>query len=119
MHELAQTPEKMYSGLKDTRKRRRVGGLRGTRIARSAISDNTTGAAMYYDDEPGAVNFIAGLFLGAVVGVTLTLLAAPQSGKRTRKRIVRAVTSARSAAGDRWEDLAHEVQRVGRKRIRL
>jgi gas vesicle protein len=74
---------------------------------------------MYYDDEAGVVNFIAGMLLGAVVGITLTLLAAPQSGKRTRKRLVRAVSTARSAAGDRWEDLADQVQRAGRKRIRL
>lgn len=74
---------------------------------------------MYYDDESGAVNFIAGMLLGTVLGVSLALLGAPQSGKRTRKSLVRAVTSARSAAGDRWEDLADQVQRVGRKRIRL
>lgn len=74
---------------------------------------------MYYEDESGAVNFIAGMFLGAVLGVALTLLGAPQSGRRTRKTLVRAVSSARSAAGDRWEDLADQVQRVGRKRLRL
>lgn len=74
---------------------------------------------MYYEDDSGAVSFIAGMFLGAVLGVTLTLLGAPQSGRRTRKTLVRAVSSARSAAGDRWEDLADQVQRVGRKRIRL
>lgn len=74
---------------------------------------------MYYEDDSGAVSFIAGMFLGAVLGVTLTLLGAPQSGKRTRKTLVRAVSSARSAAGDRWEGLAHQVQRVGRTRIRL
>lgn len=74
---------------------------------------------MYYDDEAGAVNFVAGVILGAVLGVTMTLLAAPQSGKRTRKSLVRAVSTARTAAGDRWEDLADQVQRVGRKRIRL
>jgi gas vesicle protein len=74
---------------------------------------------MYYDDEAGAVNFVAGIILGAVMGVTLTLLAAPQSGKRTRKSLVRAVSTARNAAGDRWEDLTDQVQRVGRKRMRL
>ena len=74
---------------------------------------------MYYDDDSGALNFIAGMVLGTVLGVTLTLLGAPQSGKRTRKNIVRAVSSARTVAGDRWEDLADQVQRVGRKRIRL
>jgi gas vesicle protein len=74
---------------------------------------------MYYDDESGAVNFIAGMFLGAIIGVTLTLLSAPQSGERTRRRIATAVSSARSAAGDRWDDLADQVQRASRKRIRL
>jgi gas vesicle protein len=73
---------------------------------------------MYYDEDSGAINFIAGMFLGAIVGVSLTLLAAPQSGKKTRKRLVRAVSSARTVAGDRWEDLADQVER-GRKRIRL
>lgn len=77
---------------------------------------------MYYDEDSGAIHFIAGMFLGALVGVSLALLAAPQSGKRTRKRLVRAVSTARTAAGDRWEDLADQVQRAqqaGRKRIRL
>lgn len=78
---------------------------------------------MYYDeDDSGAVQFIAGMFLGVVMGVSLALLTAPQSGKRTRKRLARAVTSARTAAGDRWEDLAdqvQQVQRAGRQRIRL
>jgi gas vesicle protein len=73
---------------------------------------------MYDDEDSGAVNFIAGMLLGAVIGVSLALLTAPQSGKRTRKRLVRAVSTARDAAGDRWEDLADQVER-GRKRIRL
>jgi gas vesicle protein len=77
---------------------------------------------MYYDDESGALNFVAGLLLGAVVGASLALLTAPQSGRKTRKRLVRAVSSARADAADRWEDLSDEVQdvvRSGRKRIRL
>jgi gas vesicle protein len=77
---------------------------------------------MYYDDDSGALNFAAGLLLGAVVGASLALLTAPQSGRKTRKRLVRAVSSARENATDRWEDLSDEVQdavRAGRKRIRL
>ena len=74
---------------------------------------------MYYDDDSGAVNFIAGMFLGAIIGVTVALFSAPQSGKRTRRRLVTAVSTARSAAGDRWDDLADQVQRASRKRIRL
>ncbi|MGH7464754.1 MAG: YtxH domain-containing protein, partial [Longimicrobiales bacterium] len=84
----------------------------------SSASTNLAGAAMYYDDDSGAVYFIAGILLGTVMGVSLALLTAPQTGKRTRKRLVRAVSTARDAAGDRWEDLADQVQR-GRQRIRL
>ncbi|HSJ08884.1 MAG TPA: YtxH domain-containing protein [Longimicrobiales bacterium] len=77
---------------------------------------------MYYDEESGAVTFVAGLLLGTVIGASLALLTAPQSGKKTRKRLIRAVSTARDSAGDRWEDLADEVQgavKAGRRRIRL
>jgi len=74
---------------------------------------------MYYDEESGLINFMAGMLLGAVLGASLALLTAPQSGKRTRKRLVRAVSAARTVAGDRWGDLALQVQRTGRKRVRL
>jgi gas vesicle protein len=77
---------------------------------------------MYYDEESGALNFVAGMLLGAVVGASLALLTAPQSGRKTRKRLIRAVSTARDSAGDHWEDLTDEVQgavRAGRKRIRL
>lgn len=77
---------------------------------------------MYYDEESGAVTFVAGLLLGAVVGASLALLTAPQSGRKTRRRLVRAVSTARESAGNRWDSLADEVQdvvRAGRSRIRL
>jgi gas vesicle protein len=77
---------------------------------------------MYYDEESGALNFVAGMLLGAVLGASLALLTAPQSGRKTRKRLIRAVSHARGAAEDHWEDLADEVQgavRAGRKRIRI
>jgi gas vesicle protein len=77
---------------------------------------------MYYDEESGALNFVAGMLLGAVIGASMALLTAPQSGRKTRKRLVRAVSSARENAVDRWDDLSDEVQdavRAGKKRIRL
>jgi gas vesicle protein len=77
---------------------------------------------MYYDEESGAATFIAGVLLGAVLGATVALLTAPQTGRKTRRRLVRAVSSARDVAGERWEDLAGEVQgavKAGRKRVRL
>jgi len=75
---------------------------------------------MYYDDESGAMNFVAGLLLGTVIGASMALLTAPQSGKRTRKRLIRAVSTAREAAGGRWDELAEELGRTrgGRRRER-
>jgi gas vesicle protein len=55
---------------------------------------------MYYEKESGALNFIAGLAIGAILGASVALLTAPQSGKRTRRKIVRV------------------VERKGRKRLR-
>jgi hypothetical protein len=87
-----------------------------------ALHLDEPGAAMYYDEESGALNFVAGLLLGTIVGASLALLTAPQSGRKTRKRLIRAVSTARDTASDQWEDLTDEVQdvvRAGRKRIRL
>lgn len=70
---------------------------------------------MYYDDESGAVPFAAGLLLGAMLGASLAFLTAPQSGRRTRKRLIRAVSGASDAVGDRWEGLASDVERVVRR----
>jgi gas vesicle protein len=57
-----------------------------------------------------------------VIGAGVALLVAPQSGKRTRRQLVKAVNEARSDAGDRFEGIADEVRgavEAGRKRIRI
>jgi len=41
------------------------------------------------------VGFIAGLLLGAVVGATAAILTAPQSGRKTRRRIGKAAVGTR------------------------
>ena len=77
---------------------------------------------MYYDEESGAVNFVAGLLMGAVLGATIALLAAPDSGKKTRRKLMRAVSTARGEATERWDDLTDDVRsavQAGRKRIRV
>jgi gas vesicle protein len=77
---------------------------------------------MYYDEDSGAVSFLAGMLLGVVIGASMALLTAPQSGRKTRKRLVRAVSQVRDTATDHWDDLTDEVQdavKSGRKRIRL
>ncbi len=66
---------------------------------------------MEYDNEGQIVNFVAGLLLGAVIGAGVALLSAPQSGRRTRRRIRKAAVDLRDSASDRWEDLADDVKR--------
>lgn len=73
---------------------------------------------MYYEKESGAVNFVAGLAIGAVLGASIALLTAPQSGRRTRKHIVRAVANAKRSAEDDMDALAGRVTRAARRRRR-
>lgn len=70
---------------------------------------------MYYEKETGALNFIAGLAIGAVLGASIALLTAPQAGKRTRRQVVRAIESARDNAGEEWEDVSGRVRGLVRK----
>ncbi|TFH66521.1 MAG: hypothetical protein E4G90_03110 [Gemmatimonadales bacterium] len=60
--------------------------------------------------EEQLVGFVAGLLLGAAIGATAALLSAPQTGRRTRRRIGRAAMDIRKTTGDRWEDVAEEVR---------
>lgn len=66
---------------------------------------------MEYDEHSTQVmNFVSGLVLGAVIGAGVALLTAPQSGRRTRRKIRRRAVDARSTAGDRFDDLATDVR---------
>jgi len=63
----------------------------------------------------------AGLLVGAIVGVSVALLFAPQSGIETRTAIRRRARVAKHRAGDAWGDLSDElaaVARRGRRRAR-
>ncbi len=61
-----------------------------------------------HDDQ--LVGFVAGLLLGAAIGVAAALLSAPQSGRRTRRKLGRAAVEIRQSSGDRWDDVAEEVR---------
>ena len=65
---------------------------------------------MEYDQEAHVFSFISGLVLGACIGAGVALLAAPDSGRRTRLRLRRAAGDVREAAGDRWDELAEDVK---------
>lgn len=70
---------------------------------------------MYYEKESGSLNFVAGLAMGAILGASIALLTAPQSGKRTRRHIVRAVEAARDNAEDGWDEVATRARHAARR----
>jgi gas vesicle protein len=63
-----------------------------------------------YDRETQVFNFVAGLLLGAVIGAGVALLTAPDSGKRTRRRLRKVAGELRETAEDRWDEMSSEVQ---------
>lgn len=56
------------------------------------------------------MGFVSGLLLGAVIGAGVALLAAPDTGRATRKRLRRAAVGLRTDAADRWDELADDVK---------
>ncbi len=77
---------------------------------------------MYYEERSSGLSFLAGLVLGAAIGAGVALLTAPQSGKRTRRKLQRAAAGVRSSATDRWNDFTGDVRSVvkgGRRRLRM
>jgi len=60
--------------------------------------------------EDQLVGFVAGLLLGAAIGAMAALLSAPQSGRRTRRKLGRAAVEIRQSTGDRWDDVAEDVR---------
>ncbi len=77
---------------------------------------------MYYEDRSASLSFLTGLLVGAAIGAGTALLLAPQSGKRTRRRLVKAASDAREEAAGRWDELTDDVGsavRAGRRRLKL
>jgi gas vesicle protein len=63
-----------------------------------------------YDREAHPKTFVSGFLLGAMVGAGIALLAAPEAGMRTRKKIRRVAGELRDSAGDQWDDLAEDAK---------
>jgi gas vesicle protein len=70
---------------------------------------------MYYEENKSRLHFISGLLIGAVIGAGVALLAAPESGQRTRRKMLRGVTNVRQSAGNRVEEWAEDLRRTLRK----
>lgn len=65
---------------------------------------------MYYEDSKSALPFVAGVLIGMVAGVGIGLLAAPASGKRTRRKMLQRVVRAQQKAGARVDDWADDLR---------
>lgn len=66
-------------------------------------------------DWPRASAFGSGLALGALIGAGIALLTAPESGSRTRRKIVDAGRRAGGRAADAWDGLGDELRVVRAK----
>jgi gas vesicle protein len=65
---------------------------------------------MEREENARIVTFLAGVALGAALGAGIALLVAPQSGKKTRRRIRRVAGNLKESAGDRWDEVAEDVR---------
>lgn len=73
---------------------------------------------MTYEDEYSTVSFISGLLLGAALGSGLALILAPQSGRRTRRDLVRSIEDVADTAAERWDDVTDELRYAVRSKRR-
>jgi gas vesicle protein len=62
------------------------------------------------EEEGQVFGFVAGLLLGAMIGAGIALLAAPEPGHKTRKRLRRAAVEIKKSTGSRLDDLADEMK---------
>ncbi len=74
---------------------------------------------MYSEDERAAFSFVTGLALGALIGAGVALLMAPQSGRRTRRQIVRTAEDLGDTAGERLHGATEEVRRVAEDALKV
>jgi gas vesicle protein len=65
---------------------------------------------MEYDHEPQVIDCVTGLLLGTVIGAGVALLAAPQSGRRTRRHIKKTALTLLDSTTDRFDDLADDMK---------
>jgi gas vesicle protein len=62
------------------------------------------------EQEGQVFSFVSGLLLGVVIGAGIALLAAPEPGRKTRKRLRRAAVEIKKSTGSRLDDLADEMK---------
>lgn len=68
--------------------------------------------ASEYEDVEKVVPFAAGLFVGGLIGATTALLFAPQSGRRTRRKIRHKAEDLSDRAEESIRHAAEDARRV-------
>ncbi len=64
-----------------------------------------------HDESAGQmIPFLSGLVCGVAIGAAVALLVAPESGKKTRRRLQRAAGDLKETANDRWDEVAGDVR---------
>lgn len=66
--------------------------------------------------ERGSGSLVAGIIIGAIIGAGIALLAAPQTGVDTRRRLSRRARELREEAADRLEEASRRTRRELRRR---
>lgn len=65
---------------------------------------------MAYEEQDRALTFATGFVLGGLVGAGVALLAAPQSGRRTRRKLRHTAEDIGAQAEEKLEHLAEDAQ---------
>lgn len=83
--------------------------------ARRVRFEGLPGEGIVDNDDQHIAGFIAGLVVGALAGAGVALLMAPQSGRRTRRHIVRVAEDLGDNARDAFVGATSEARRAVRK----
>ena len=62
------------------------------------------------EQDSHVLSFVSGLLVGALIGAGIAFLAAPEPGRKTRKRLRRAAVELKKSAGHTFDDLADEMK---------
>jgi len=73
---------------------------------------------MVDEDTQQVLSFLTGVALGALIGAGAALLLAPQSGRRTRRHIVRVAEDFSESAREGFEGVGEEAKRAARDAVR-
>lgn len=76
---------------------------------------------MYYEDESHTAWFLGGMAIGLLVGAGVAMLTAPDTGRKTRRRLKKRVGGAVDSFGQ-FGDLGDELKAAvdkGRRRLNL